>query len=77
LDSQLNVSEADDDRLIEINDALEKLSGEDSEAANVVKLRYFGGLTIEETAAAMHISVRTANRHWTYARAWLYEKLRD
>jgi DNA-directed RNA polymerase specialized sigma24 family protein len=53
------------------------LTGEDSEAANVVKLRYFGGLTIEETAAAMHISVRTANRHWTYARAWLYEKLRD
>jgi RNA polymerase sigma factor (TIGR02999 family) len=77
LESQLCVSDADDDRLLEVNDALERLSGEEPEAANVVKLRYFAGLTIEETAAAMRISVRTANRHWTYARAWLYDQLKD
>jgi DNA-directed RNA polymerase specialized sigma24 family protein len=41
----------------------------------VVKLRYFAGLTIEQTAAALGISVRTANRHWAYARAWLYRQL--
>jgi DNA-directed RNA polymerase specialized sigma24 family protein len=38
-------------------------------------LRYFAGLTIDETAAALNISVRTVNRHWTYARAWLYQQL--
>ena len=43
--------------------------------AEVVKLRYFAGLTIAETAAALGISVRTANRHWAYARAWLYQHL--
>jgi DNA-directed RNA polymerase specialized sigma24 family protein len=41
----------------------------------VVKLRYFAGLTVEQTAAALGISVRTANRHWTFARAWLYRAL--
>src|SRR6476661_982146 len=63
LDGQLCVSVADDDRIIEINEALERLEHEDPEAANVVKLRYFAGLTIKEAAAAMNISVRTANRH--------------
>ena len=38
-------------------------------------LRYFAGLTIKETAAAMNVSVRTVNRHWTYARTWLYHEL--
>jgi RNA polymerase sigma factor (TIGR02999 family) len=75
LDAQLSVSDSDDDRLIEINEALDRLKDEDPEAANVVKLRYFAGLTIKEAAAAMNISVRTANRHWTYARAWLYQQL--
>jgi DNA-directed RNA polymerase specialized sigma24 family protein len=40
-------------------------------------LRYFAGLTIEETAAALGISVRTANRHWAFAKAWLYRRLRE
>jgi len=40
-----------------------------------VKLRYFTGLTIEEAAAALGFSVRTANRHWAYARAWLFQQL--
>jgi DNA-directed RNA polymerase specialized sigma24 family protein len=61
--------------LLAIDDALEQLAVDEPEAAQVVKLRYFAGLTIEDTAAAMEISVRTVNRHWTYARAWLYQQL--
>jgi len=58
-----------------LDDALEKLAAEEKAAAEVVKLRYFAGLTIEQTAAALQISVRTANRHWAYAKAWLYQQL--
>ena len=74
-DSQLEAPADADDQLLAINDALERLAEEESEAAEVVKLRYFAGLTIEETSAAMNISVRTVNRHWTYARAWLGQEL--
>jgi RNA polymerase sigma factor (TIGR02999 family) len=61
--------------LLALNDALERLEQEVFEAAQVVKLRYFAGLTIEEAAAALGISIRTANRHWAYARAWLFQRL--
>jgi RNA polymerase sigma factor (TIGR02999 family) len=64
------------DSLLALDEALERLALEEPAAAQVVKLRYFAGLTIAQTAAAMDISVRTVNRHWTYARAWLYEQLR-
>jgi RNA polymerase sigma factor (TIGR02999 family) len=77
LETQLCIS-ADgdgDDTLLAINDALERLRAEEPEAAQVVTLRYFAGLTIKEAAAAMNISVRTVNRHWTYARTWLYHEL--
>jgi RNA polymerase sigma factor (TIGR02999 family) len=77
LETQLCIS-ADgdgDDTVLAINDALERLRAEEPEAAQVVTLRYFAGLTIKEAAAAMNISVRTVNRHWTYARTWLYHEL--
>jgi RNA polymerase sigma factor (TIGR02999 family) len=61
--------------LLALDEALERLAAEEPAAAEVVKLRYFAGLTIELTAAALGISVRTANRHWAYARAWLYQQL--
>jgi RNA polymerase sigma factor (TIGR02999 family) len=61
--------------LLALNDALEQLAAEEPIAAEVVKLRYFAGLTIEQTAAALNLSVRTTNRHWAYARAWLYRRL--
>jgi RNA polymerase sigma factor (TIGR02999 family) len=67
--------QAADDLLLALDEALETLAGEEAEVAEVVKLRYFAGLTIEHTAAALGISVRTANRHWAYARAWLYQQL--
>jgi RNA polymerase sigma factor (TIGR02999 family) len=75
LESRLLVSSEPDDELIALDEALERLAAVDPEAAAVVNLRYFAGLTIEETALALNISVRTVNRHWAYARAWLYRQL--
>ena len=66
----------DDERLLALSDALDRLGKEDSLVAEIVKLRYFAGLTIEQAAEATHVSVRTANRHWFYAKAWLFENLR-
>jgi len=54
-----------------IDEALAKLAAEDQPAAELVKLRYFAGLSIEEAAQALGISRATAYRHWTYARAWI------
>jgi RNA polymerase sigma factor (TIGR02999 family) len=75
LDSQLRNSGEVDDNLLALDEALERLAAEEPEAAAVVKPRYFAGLTIEEAALALNISVRTVNRHWAYARAWLYQQL--
>lgn len=61
--------------LLALDEALTELAGSEPIAAQVVQLRYFGGLTIAEAAEVLHISSRTANRHWTYARAWLHRKL--
>jgi RNA polymerase sigma factor (TIGR02999 family) len=71
-----NASPAADD-LLALNDAPTRFTGEEPAAAELVKLRYFTGVTIEEAAAVMNISVRTANRHWAYAKAWLYDQLAD
>jgi RNA polymerase sigma factor (TIGR02999 family) len=59
------------DELMAIDEALERLAAEDRQAAELVKLRYFAGLSIEEAAQALSISRATAYRHWTYARAWI------
>lgn len=67
--------EAASQRLLDLDEALQRLAAEEPAAVEVVKLRYFAGLTTEQTAAALGISVRTANRHWAYARAWLYQRL--
>lgn len=75
LDDTELAATADNATLLLINDALETLAMEDAEAAEVVKLRFFVGLTNEEAAAAMGISERTAKRHWAFARAWLYDQL--
>jgi RNA polymerase sigma factor (TIGR02999 family) len=64
-----------DDTLLAVDDAMAKLEAEEPVVAEVVKLRYFAGFTIEQTAEALAISVRTANRHWAYARAWLHQQL--
>jgi len=59
-----------------LNEALEKLEREDPEAAQVVKLRFFAGLTNEEAGKALGVTDRTAKRYWTFARAWLFQELR-
>jgi len=66
---------AKDEELIAINDALEELAKADPQKAELVKLRYFIGLTNEESAEILGISAPTARRWWNYARAWLYQKI--
>jgi RNA polymerase sigma factor (TIGR02999 family) len=66
-----------DDELLAMSESLEKFAAVDQAKAELVKLRYFAGLTIEESAEILGISVPTANRWWTYARAWLYRDMRD
>src|SRR5689334_194186 len=64
-----------DDDVAAIDEALTKLSGLDDRQARIVEMRYFGGLTIEETAQALEISDATVKREWTLARAWLKREL--
>lgn len=61
--------------LVALDDALNRLGQLDATQARIVELRYFGGSTIEETAAALGISPATVKRHWTIARAWLLREL--
>ena len=61
--------------LLAVDDAIELLAREDPRKAQVVELRFFGGLSIEETAEALRISVRTVHTDWALARAWLYRTL--
>lgn len=64
-----------DVELLDLDEALTRLEALDESMASVVKLRYFAGLTVEETAAALDVSPRAVNRHWTAARAWLTDAL--
>jgi RNA polymerase sigma factor (TIGR02999 family) len=70
-------SAADDETLLRVDEALTKFAGEDPIKAQLVKLRYFVGLSIPEAAAAMGMSESTAKRAWAYARAWLYDELQQ
>jgi len=63
------------DELLAVNDALDELSRHDTRKAEIVKLRYFAGLTFDEAAEALGISVPTAKRDWAYARAWLHHAI--
>lgn len=67
----LSQPEMADELLLSLNDALDDLARAEPKAAKVVMLRYFGGLTLNEAAATMGISLRTASSLWAYARAWL------
>jgi RNA polymerase sigma factor (TIGR02999 family) len=73
---QIDVASPDaDDQLLAMNDALEKLAAQDPTAAQLVKLRYFAGLTVEEAAGMLDIAPRTARNYWAYARTWLYHEI--
>jgi RNA polymerase sigma factor (TIGR02999 family) len=73
-EEHLIASEAPED-VLAVDEALEKLAAQDSNAAALVKLLYFAGLTVEEAAQTLGISPRTAYRDWAYARAWLFRCL--
>ena len=68
---------ADANELLALDEALARLAAHEPRAADVVKLRFFAGLTAEQAAESLGISLRTANRHWAYAKAWLYQQLSE
>ena len=74
LESELTAV-APPDELLALDDALTRLAHDDPPVAELVKLRYFAGLTIDQAARTLDISARTANRYWTYARAYLHQEL--
>lgn len=77
LDAAQLVGPVRDDRLLELDEALAKLEVTDQRSAEVVKLRYFAGLTIPEVAGVLGVSPRTADTIWAYARSWLMEEMAD
>jgi RNA polymerase sigma-70 factor (ECF subfamily) len=75
LEEPLLLTEDQSDELLALNDALERLGQIDARQSRVVEMRFFGGLTVEETADALSISPKTVKRDWTVARAWLYREM--
>jgi DNA-directed RNA polymerase specialized sigma24 family protein len=76
LDADQLQAPTESEDLLALDEALGRLADEESVVAEVVTLRYFAGLTVEEVAVALGFLARTATRHWAYARAWLYQRLR-
>ena len=75
-DAELAI-EAPSDDLIALDEALTRLAEIDKVKADLVKLRYFAGLTLEQAAGVLNLPERTAKRYWAHARAWLYRKITD
>jgi RNA polymerase sigma factor (TIGR02999 family) len=71
LDDERLVCSIPPDEILAVDEALQRFGQEEPEKAQLVKLRFFAGLNLEEAAEALGISRATASRHWTYARAWL------
>ncbi len=69
-------SPSEDDQLLGVNEALDKLAAQSKSEADLVKLRYFVGMTMDEAAEALGISARTADNYWAHARAWLFHELK-
>ena len=67
----------EDDQLLAVNEALDELAAQNQREAELVKLRYFVGMTLEEAAAVLGISPRSADNYWAHARAWLFRKLKS
>ncbi len=65
------------DRLLDLNEALDRLEAEDQPAANIVKMRLFAGMTLDELALSLGLSRTVVHRQWTYARAWLKRELSE
>ena len=67
----------DPDSILAFDRALERLGAQDPRLMSIVKLRFYAGLSVEETAAALQVSPRTVKRDWAFARAWLFEHMRS
>jgi len=76
LDEALIVTSERGGDLLAVDEALEALAARDRRKSQVVEMRFFGGLSVEETAEALHISIRTVKRDWTMARLWLLRELK-
>ncbi|MGH7472150.1 MAG: ECF-type sigma factor, partial [Longimicrobiales bacterium] len=77
LDAALNVAQHRDEDLMALDDALARLESENARHGRVVECRFFAGLTLEETAEVLGISLATVKRDWVFCRAWLNRELRD
>jgi RNA polymerase sigma factor (TIGR02999 family) len=75
LDEVAAVTETRSEELLGLDNALERLAAQDPRKSQIVELRYFGGLTVEETAEFLKLSQRTVEREWNMAKAWLYRAL--
>ena len=75
LDNVVIATETTDENILAMSEALEKLAAHDAPAAELVKLRFFAGLTFAEASEALGLSERTAKRTWAYARAWLFKEI--
>jgi RNA polymerase sigma factor (TIGR02999 family) len=80
--ARLNISGLTDlatkpDEIVRFDEAFRRLEGESPEAAAIVRMRFFAGLSVEQTAEALGVSTSTVDRRWAFARAWLYQAFRD
>ena len=75
LDEGAAIGEQPNEDILVLDEALTRLEAQDSRMAQVVKLRYFAGMSVDETASALDLAPRTVNRLWTAARAWLRREL--
>ena len=73
-EAAIGIDEPDID-LLALDEALSKLEADDPEKAHLVKLRYFAGISLHQAAEILGISIATANRHWSYARSWLFQEI--
>ena len=76
LEDHATAADSEADHILAVSEALEKFAKLDPKRAELVKLRYFVGLTLAEAAEVLEISEPTAKRYWSFARAWLYEEIR-
>jgi RNA polymerase sigma-70 factor (ECF subfamily) len=77
LDEAALVTQTRSEELLALDEALDRLSAQDARKSQIVELRYFGGLTVEETSEFLNLSQRTVEREWTMAKAWLYRALSE
>lgn len=77
LDDAVSFSQKTEIDLLALDEALEKLAALDERQARIVEIRFFGGLSVEETADVLELSTRTIKREWSFAKAWLHKTLSD